>query len=177
MKTFKLICTFAAVAMLSLFARAERADRDKPVNLEADRVAVDDRQHMQIFEGNVKLSQGTLTISTAHMIVRQDAEGFQKGEARGGVDGLSRFRQKREGRNDFIEGEAERIEHDSRSEKTEFFGRAKVKSGLDEVRGAYISFDAKSENYLVTNAGSKDRVSATIQPKEKPKGDTASDKP
>ena len=70
---------FTAFALLSATALAERADRTKPVNLEADRVSVDDKQQIQTFEGNVRLAQGTLSISTSRLIVRQDAEGFQRG--------------------------------------------------------------------------------------------------
>ena len=66
----------------------------------------------QVFEGNVILTQGTLVIRTAKLVVTQDAEGFQKGVASGGADGLARFRQKREGKDEYIDGEAERIEYD-----------------------------------------------------------------
>lgn len=187
MKNLTRLLVLAAITLVSMAAQAERADRTKPVNLEADRVSVDDKQQVQTFEGNVRLTQGTITISTSKLVVRQDAEGFQRGIAYGntggtgevttGAEGLARFKQKREGRSDFIEGEAERIEHDNRTEKTEFFGRAKVKSGLDEVRGPYISYDAKTENYVVSGAAEKGgRVSAVIQPKEKSKPE-ASAKP
>jgi lipopolysaccharide export system protein LptA len=103
--------------------------------------------------------------------VTQDAEGFQKGVASGGADGLARFRQKREGRDEYVDGEGERIEYDSRSEKSEFFTRAYVKSGVDEVRGNYIQYDGITEQYLVTSVpGAKPgtpagRVTAIIQPK------------
>lgn len=152
-------------------AHAERADRDKPVNLEAGRVTVDDLKKVHVFEGNVVLTQGTLVIRTDRLVVIQDAEGFKKGEATGGANGLARFRQKREGKDEFVEGEAERIEYDSRGEKAEFFNRAFVKSGLDEVRGHFISYDGRTENYVVTSVpgaspGSKEgRVTAVIQPK------------
>lgn len=162
----------------ALPALAERADREKPVNLEADRISVDDIRKVQIFEGNVLLTQGSLQIRTARLVVTQDADGFQKGVASGGANGLARFRQKREGRDDFVEGEAERIEHDARAERSEFFNRAWVKSGLDEVKGNYISYDALSEKYLVSSAkgseskpgaasGESGRVRAVIQPKGK----------
>lgn len=156
-------------------AHAEKADRDKPVNLEADRATVDDAKRVHTFEGNVVLTQGTLVIKTDKLVVTQDESGYQKGVATGGADGLARFRQKREGKDEYVEGEAERIEHDAKSEKSEFFNKAKVRSGLDEVKGQYIQYDAKTENYFVTNgpggsvvasAGTrKDRVRAVIQPK------------
>lgn len=168
--------TAAMLTALSVPAFAEKADREKPMNLEADRISMDDIKKVQIFEGNVILTQGTLQIRTNKLVVTQDADGFQKGVATGGANGLARFRQKREGRDDYIEGEGERIEHDARDEKTEFFVRAWVKSGLDEVKGHYVSYDALSEKYLVTNAGGdtksaagapQARVRAIIQPRSK----------
>lgn len=160
---------------LAAAAHAEKADRDKPVNLEADRITVDDAKKLHILEGNVQLTQGTLVIRTEKLVVSQDADGFQKGIAYGGAGGLARFRQKREGKEEWVDGEAERIEHDGRAEKTELFVRAYVKSGQDEVRGPYISYDGMTENYLVTSpakqgggaAGPKERVRAVIQPKHK----------
>lgn len=160
-----------ASSMSAGTVHAERADRNKPVNLEADRVTVDDIKRVHVFEGNVVLSQGTLSIRSAKLVVTQDTEGFQKGVASGGADGLARFRQKREGKEEYVDGEAERIEYDSRSERSEFFTRAFVKSGIDEVRGNYILFDGITEQYLVTAVpGSKPgtpggRVTAVIQPK------------
>lgn len=170
--------TLAGIACLSLAAgtaRAEKADRDKPVNIEADRVSVDDVRKVQTFEGNVMLAKGTLVIRAERIVVNQDEDGYQRGTATGSGGNLPRFRQKREGLEDYIEGEAERIEHDARAEKTEFFGRARVKSGLDEVRGQFISYDAVTERYLVTSgangtmasAGSRERVRAVIQPRNK----------
>ena len=166
----------ALLIAIAMPAHAEKADREKPINLEADRISMDDVKKVQVFEGNVILNQGTLQIRTSKLVVTQDADGFQKGVATGGANGLARFRQKREGKDDYIEGEGERIEHDAREEKTEFFVRAWVKSGQDEVKGHYVSYDALTEKYLVTNGGGETksatgapqaRVRAIIQPKGK----------
>jgi lipopolysaccharide export system protein LptA len=165
----------AAVAILLSFSVcAEKTDREKPINVEADRVSLDDIKKVQVFEGNVVLIQGTMQLRTSKLVVTQDADGFQKGVATGGQNGLARFRQKHDGKDEYIEGEAEEIVHDARSEKTEFVARAWVKSGQDEVKGYYISYEAPTEKYLVTNGGkpatgqSQARVRATIQPKSKP---------
>ena len=180
----KPILTLAGIACMALapqFALAEKADRDKPVNIEADRVSVDDVRKVQTFEGNVQLAKGTLVIRADRIVVQQDDDGYQRGVASGGSSSMPNFRQKREGLDEYIEGEAERIEHDAKAEKTEFFGRARVKSGLDEVRGQFISYDARSEQYVVTSgangtkapSGSRERVRAVIQPRNKDAGTTA----
>ena len=153
---------------------AERADRDKPVNLEADRVTVDDAKQTANFEGNVVLTQGTLTIRGDRVVVQQDAEGFKYGTAYGN---LASFRQKREGVDEYIEGFAERIEYDSKAEKLQMFNRAYLKKGNDDVLGNYISYDGATEFFRVLGGGKKaatpgnpeGRVRAVIQPKSKEK--------
>jgi lipopolysaccharide export system protein LptA len=167
-----LVCCF--LAALAAPAPAEKGDRDKPVNLEADRVAIDDARKTALFEGNVVLTQGTLQIRGDRMQVRQDKDGFQYGTTWGSP---AHFRQKREGFEEYIEGWAERIEYDGRAESMQMFDRAQLKRGLDEVRGNYISYDAKSEFFQVTGGRTgaapdspEGRVRAVIQPRstEKP---------
>ncbi len=166
------VLAFCALTLSS--AQAERADRDKPVNLEADRVTVDDVKQVATFEGNVVLTQGTLVIRGNRMVVRQDAEGFKTGIAYGN---LASFRQKREGFDEYIEGYAERIEYDSKAEKLQMFNRAYIKRGNDDVSGNYISYDAATEFFRVigggkqaaTPANPEGRVRAVIQPKPKVK--------
>jgi len=114
-----------------------------------------------------------MTLKAERIVITEDQYGFQKGTATGGKDGLARFRQKREGSEDYVDGEAERIEYNSNSEIAELFQRAWVKSGEDQVRGDYIRYDAVSEKYLVTAGENRDpkappaRVRAIIQPKNK----------
>ena len=165
----------AALALgLASQAYAEKADRDKPIHLEADRVTVDEAKQVAVFEGNVVLTQGTLMIKGDRMQVRQDDEGFRYGTTWGD---LASFRQKREGVDEYIEGWAERIEYDGRADKVQMYTRAMMKRGQDEVRGSYISYDAVSEFFQVIGGGTKaatagnpqGRVRAVLQPKPKDK--------
>lgn len=164
----------AALCAAATLCQAEKADRSKPVNLEADRVTVDDINKVHVFEGRVTLSQGSLVIRGDKIVVKQDAEGYQSGIATANPGAVAYFRVKRDGKDEYTEGEAERIEHDARTEVTKFFNRAWVKSGLDEVRGQYIMVDGIKENYSVTSGpagsvtpGRDNRVRAVIQPKNK----------
>jgi lipopolysaccharide export system protein LptA len=167
----------AVLLLLAFFAaplHAEKADREKPVNLEADRVTVDDLKQTAVFEGNVVLTQGTTVIRGDRMVVKQDAEGFQYGTTYGN---LAYFRQKRDGVNEYVEGWAERIEYDGKADRVQMFNRAYLKRNTDEVRGDYISYDAPTEFFRVVGGGKKaatatnpeGRVRAVIQPKSKGK--------
>jgi lipopolysaccharide export system protein LptA len=163
---------WCACALAVAPVHAEKADREKPINLEADQVTVDDAKQVATFIGNVVLTQGTLTIRGNRMEVRQDVEGFRKGTTWGD---LAYFRQKRDGVDEYVDGWAERIEYDSKEDKVQLFTRAMLKRGADEVRGNYISYDATTEFFQVIGGGTKaasagnpqGRVRAIMQPKPK----------
>jgi lipopolysaccharide export system protein LptA len=169
-----LLAVCCALALLSATSYAEKADREKPINLEADRVTVDDAKQLSTFEGNVVLTQGTMLIRGDRMEVRQDNQGFKYGTTWGN---LAYFKQKRDGYDDYIEGWAERIEYDGRADKVQMFVRASMKRAQDEVRGNYISYDATTEFFQAIGGGEKaagadnlgGRVRAVMQPKPKEK--------
>jgi len=156
-------------------AHAEKADKDKPTHIEANRMSADDTRRVSIFEGNVILTKGTISIRADRIVVRQDPEGFQIATATGAP---VRFRQKQDPKGDqegaWMDGEALRIEVDDRNEKVELFDKAWVKRDGDEVKGDYIFVDQRSEFFSVRSgkggqaAGSDGRVRAVIQPKNKP---------
>jgi len=159
----------------ALSAHAEKADKDKPTHIEANRMSSDDTRRVSIFEGNVVLTKGTITIRAERIVVRQDPEGFQLATATGKP---VRFRQKGEPKGDkegaWMDGEALRIEIDDRNEKVELFDKAYVKRDEDEVRGEYIFVDQRSEFFSVMSGktgpvpGTDGRVRAVIQPRNKP---------
>jgi lipopolysaccharide export system protein LptA len=152
-------------------ALADKADKDKPTEIEANRMSSDDARRMTLFEGNVVLTKGTITVRADRIVVRQDAEGFQLTTATGAP---VRFRQRQDPKDGkegaWMEGEALRMEIDDRNEKIELFDRARVNRDGDEVTGNYIFVDQRSE-FFSANAGKGapgGRVRAVIQPKTTP---------
>jgi len=170
-----------SIALLSFSGRvhAEAADRDKPIDLEADSVKVDDAKQTSTYIGNVILTQGTLVIHADKLIVREDKEGFQHSTSLGNP---TTFKQKREGKNEYMEGSAQRIEYDGRMDKVQLYTKAWVKRGEDIVHGDYIMYDANAEYAEVIGGGSQaatpgtpsGRVRAIIQPKNKKAPDSGS---
>lgn len=149
---------------------AERADRNMPINLEADQVLIDDAKQISTFTGNVRLSQGSLLIRGDKIVVMQDKNGFKHATAYGKT---ANFRQKREGLDGYVEGYGERIEYNTRSETFDIRIQARLKRDQDEVRGEHITYNAKTETFQVSgsSASSGDappqRVRAVLQPKSK----------
>lgn len=158
-----------SILLLPSLAWAEAADRGKPIELEADSMTVNDAKKTSTYTGNVILTQGTLVINADKLVVREDKDGFQHSTATGNP---TTFRQKMEGKNEYMQGSAQRIEYDGRMDKIQLFTRAWVKRGEDIVHGDFISYDANAEYAEVIGAkstadGSTGRVKAIIQPKNK----------
>jgi lipopolysaccharide export system protein LptA len=168
-------CAAATLALAALAAQAERADRDKPTQLEANRMSADDARRVSIFEGNVVMTKGTITLRGEKVVVRVDAEGFQHATVTGNP---VRFRQKTDpsqGRPGvWTEAEALRFEIDEKTDRIELFERARVTRDQDEVRGDYVMLDQRSDFLSVsggkgtTPSATEGRVRAVIQPKAPP---------
>lgn len=159
------------LSLLATHAHAEKADREKPIELEADTVSVNDAKKTSTYTGNVILTQGTLLIRGDKLVVREDKEGFQHSTSTGNP---TTFKQKLEGKSEYMEGSALRIEYDGRMDKVQLYNKAWVKRGDDIVHGDYIMYDANSEYAEVMGGGSQEasatsngRVRAVIQPKKK----------
>lgn len=155
-----------------LVALAEKADKDKPIQIEANRMSADDARRVNIFEGNVVLTKGTLAVRAERIVVRQDAEGFQHTTATGSPVRFKQRMDPKEGENEgrWLDGEARRIEINDREQKVELFDDARVNRGGDEVAGDYIFVDQASEFFSVSSGKGAPggRVKAVIQPKAAP---------
>lgn len=162
MKLYAVLCA----VLLASSAHAEKADRDKPVNLEADTVTLDDINKVSVYQGNVVMSQGTLMLRADRVQVTQNADGLDQVSATGRPVA---FRQKADGRDEYIEGFADRIEYNGVSSQLELIGQAMLRRGSDELRGAKISYNANTGFYKVVgqpNAQTPSgRVRAVIRPK------------
>ena len=154
--------------MISFDVLSEKSDKDKPIEIEADSMTVDDSKSTSIYEGDVILTQGTLIIKADTLIVREDKQGFQHSTS---IGKPTTFKQKMEGSDKFIQGKALRIEYDGHMDKIHLYKNAEVKRGDDIVVGDYITYDANAEiaQAMSNNSsasGKKSRTKAIIKPKD-----------
>lgn len=172
---------FLLLWMLGAFvagsALAEKADSDKPTNVEADQMAYDDVKQINTFTGNVVLTRGTLIMRAHKLTVSQDPAGYQYATLLAAPGSVATFRQKRDGApNQWVEGQAERIEYDGKTEMVKLFSKAKMRrlegtKATDEVEGEFISYDSRAEFFTVNNTPTGEnkpgggRIKAVIQPR------------
>lgn len=158
-------------------ARAERADRNKPMNVEADALRYDDLKQVSVFTGRVVVTKGTIIIRGARVEVRQDPEGYQYGVVTAEPGKLAYYRQKREGVDEYIEGESEVIEYDGKADRVKFIRRAEMRrlrgaTLSDEMTGNLITYDNTTDVFSVDGsttgnpAAAGGRVRAVLAPRE-----------
>jgi len=134
-KSFQFLLLALLFSTANSIVHAEKADFDKPTNVEATQMSYDEKKQINIFNGNVVLTRGTLVMYGEKLVVKQDAAGNQHATLYASAGSTARFRQKRDGGKDlWIEGyAADRIEYDSKTEIAKLFKQAKVKM-LDSGR-------------------------------------------
>ncbi|MGY8905604.1 MAG: lipopolysaccharide transport periplasmic protein LptA [Burkholderiales bacterium] len=145
-------------------ALAERADRLKPMNIESDNLRYDDLKQTSVFSGRVVVTKGSIVMRGARIEIRQDPEGNQFGVVTAEPGKRAFYRQKREGLDEFTEGEADSIEYDSKADRVKFIKRAELRRYRgatlnDEITGNVIVYDNIAEVFSV-DGGSANPASA-----------------
>jgi lipopolysaccharide export system protein LptA len=166
-----LICIALTTSAVAPSAKAEKADRDKPIQVEADRMEYDDQRKINVFTGRVVLTKGSILIRADRLTVREDDKGFQFGQA---IGEPASFRQKREGLDEHVEGYGNTVDYDGRDEIVTLTGRASLRRLerdrlTDEVHGNRIIYRSQTEFYTVESGSGpeadRQRVRVVIQPR------------
>jgi len=105
------------MAIVPVAASAEKADREKPTHIEADNLVHDELNQVSIFTGRAVLTRGTMVMRGTRIEMHEDADGYQFGVILPEPNKRAFFRQKREGNDEFMEGEALRIEFDGKADR------------------------------------------------------------
>lgn len=132
-------------------AVAEKADRNKDFVITADRHGVIDGvvQRTEL-NGNVVLSKGSLLLRAEKVDLRETRDGFHQANASGAPGKPVSFRQNRDTPGESIDGVADQLEYDTRTDTVRFVGNAKVRRMrgtvvADEVTGAVIVYNNRTE--------------------------------
>jgi len=181
-----------AVALCCLglgVAQAEKADASKPTKIDYDDLQIDDVKQIKTLLGNVVLTRGTLLMKSPKAVVTTDPEGYNFVVLTSTPGTPATFRQKRDGAGDqWVEGEAERIEYSDKTDLVKLFSKAKIRrleAGRlsDEVDGEFISYDSRKEQFAVKNSVTGEskpgagRGTMVIQPVQRGPGTTSAAAP
>lgn len=149
---------------------AEKADRDKPTVVDSDKLNHDDAKQITIFTGNVVLTKGTLVMRGDKLELWQDTAGNYFGIMTGRP---ARFRQKREGSNEFMDGEGLRADYDGKTEIVVLTNNAIMRRYegdvlRDTVAGDRLTYNNVTERYAVESPDGQGRSRMFLMPKGEP---------
>jgi lipopolysaccharide export system protein LptA len=155
------------LSLLPLTAWGLDADRDQPINIEADKASLNDKTGFSIYEGNVRLQQGTLVFTGNRMTVQLTDKKLDTIILTGN---LATYVQRPEGKDVDQHAEAERIEYYAIDERVILLRKARIwESGAEEFRSDRIVFNLKTDTVDAGGGGDSGRVHITLQPRDKDK--------
>jgi lipopolysaccharide export system protein LptA len=175
MPSIKPLLAAVLLATAGVAAQAEKADRNQPMNIEADALRHDDLKQTSVFTGNVVLTKGTILIRGARIDVRQDAEGYQYGVVTAEPGKRAYYRQKRDNVDEYIEGESEVIEYDGKADRVKFIRKAELRryrgaTLADEMIGSLITYENGTDVFTVDGGPASPqpggRVRAVLAPRD-----------
>jgi lipopolysaccharide export system protein LptA len=172
----RLLPLLAVLAVCS--AQAEKADRTKPMVFTADKEGrLDNVNQRTELVGNVIITKGTLLLKAEKVDVRETREGYHVAYASGVAGKPVSFRQARDVPGEAVEGTADQLEYDTRTETVRFIGNANVHrtrgaTVADEVTGAVIVYDSRTEVFALAGGTASPnpngRVRMVLMPRVQP---------
>jgi len=132
---------------------ADKQDSAQPMRFWSDHASFDDIKKNYDYLGNVKMTQGTRLLTAERVLIRQDAAGFHHNTAFGSAQKLAYIKQQEAQNKGWMEGWAERIEYDDRTDKFYFYDQARIKTTNDDAQGEVIIYDNLTERYQILAKG------------------------
>lgn len=173
---YRLGWALATLLLLHAGAWAEKSDRDQPTQIQAQRGQYNDIKQTGRYEGNVVLVKGSLRLEGARLDFYKDEQGFEHAVIVGSEAHLATFRQRRDparrGVEEYVAGQAQRIEYNSREETIKLINQAswhrlENEQIQDEITGKVITYDSRNATYeaQADGQGGDERVRTVIAPR------------
>ncbi len=176
-----------ALALAAGPALAEKADRLKPVIFTAEKTGrLDSVNQRTELVGNVVITKGSLLLRAEKVDARQTPDGYLQAFATGAPGQPVSFRQARDVPGEAIEGVADQLEYDTRTETVRFIGNATVRrtrgtTVAEEVTGAVIVYDSRTEVFTLEGGSASPnlngRTRIVMMPRVGPEGADAASAP
>ena len=159
------IVKFAALLLLLLPCQlwALASDRDQPIEIEADELEVREQEGISIYQGNVKLVQGSLEINADRVVIHfNEANELTLIEMTGTPATL---RQLDDNQQEML-GEAKRIDFTQSKSLLELHDSARLSQAGDIIESDVIRINTESSSLQAGSMESDQRVKMLIQPKQ-----------
>lgn len=153
--------------------RPAARDRDVPLQFDAGQMKIDGKRRVRVLSGGVQLTRGTFWLASQQVELRETPKGTDFAIATSSPTQQARFKQKREGLDELIDGQADRIEYDAATETVRLIGNALLKrlhgeEVTEQVTGQVIVYEHGKETFEVQGGGTGSRVKGVVTPAARP---------
>ena len=159
------IVKFTALLLLLLPCQlwALATDRDQPIEIEADELEVRELEGISIYQGNVKLVQGSLEINADRVVIHfNEANELTLMEMTGTPATLRQLDDNQQE----IWGEAKQIDYTQSKSLLELRDSARLSQAGDIIESDVIRINTESSSLQAGSTESDQRVKMLIQPKQ-----------
>jgi lipopolysaccharide export system protein LptA len=151
-------------------AQAQKNDNQEPIQIWANASSYDGIKKLNVYSGNVQLVRGGMELEAEKLEIKEQKNGGQLGIATASKNGLVKFKQKRQGLDETIQGEAEYIEYNSQTEVLILRKRAQIRRLMgntvqDEVSADQIQYGSIENVFSASGGPQQGRVKAVLSPK------------
>ena len=159
------IVKFTALLLLLLPCQlwALATDRDQPIEIEADELEVRELEGISIYQGNVKLVQGSLEINADRVVIHfNEANELTLMEMTGTPATLRQLDDNQQE----MWGEAKQIDYTQSKSLLELRDSARLSQAGDIIESDVIRINTESSSLQAGSTESDQRVKMLIQPKQ-----------
>ncbi len=155
----------ALIALLAVSpVQALDGDSEKPIEVEADSLELREQENISIYEGNVRLRQGSLEISSDRLEIHFDDRGNLLIMEMTGSP--ARLRQLDNERRE-MQGQARRINYRESESLLELLEAARFSHAGDTIESSRILVNTETNRIQAGDASTDQRVKMLIQPRNK----------
>lgn len=156
-----------ALALLALLTWAPLwaldADRDQPIEVEADSLEVRKQENISIYQGNVKLKQGSLEISSDRLVIHfNDNSDLVLMEMTGNPARLRQLDNEQQE----MRGQARQINYLESESLLELIEEARFTHAGDTIESTLIRINTEDNNIQAGSSNADERVKMLIQPRQ-----------
>ena len=139
------------------------ADREQPIEVEADSLEVREQENVSIYQGNVKLKQGSLEISSDRLVIHfNDNSDLVLMEMTGNPARLRQLdNEQRE-----MRGQARQINYLESESLLELIEEARFTHAGDTIESTLIRINTEDNNIQAGSSDADERVKMLIQPRK-----------
>ena len=138
-------------------------DRNQPIDIQADKLDIDDKKHISIYQGNVEMHQGSLHIKadkiTFHFNQQNDLQRLE-------IEGSPAILKQLNNKNQPVSGTAKHIIYTDDLLLLKLNGNARFNSNSDTIESEWITINTKTEALEAGSLKGENRVRMLIQPKK-----------